>query len=80
MLFNDPDQPTQIDLILDHEGQTRIEPKFGLIWICQVEVLNWTRILIYLMPTHTTYSWNIKWQKCEGMGLNDFIFKKINEN
>ena len=28
---------------------------------------------------HTTYSWNIKWQKCEGMGLNGFIFKKRNE-
>ena len=29
---------------------------------------------------HTTYSWNIKWQKCAGIGLNGFIFKKINEN
>ena len=29
---------------------------------------------------HTTYSWNIKWQKCAGMGLNGFIFKEINEN
>ena len=29
---------------------------------------------------HTTYSWNIKRQKCAGMGLNGFIFKKINEN
>ena len=29
---------------------------------------------------HTTYSWNIKWQKCAGMGLSGFIFKKINEN
>ena len=29
---------------------------------------------------HTTYSSNIKWQKCAGMGLNGFIFKKINEN
>ena len=27
---------------------------------------------------HTTYSWNIKWQKCVGMSLNGFIFKKIN--
>ena len=26
---------------------------------------------------HTTYSWNIKWQKCAGMGLNGFIYKKI---
>ena len=25
---------------------------------------------------HTTYSWNIKWKKCAGMGLNGFIFKK----
>ena len=31
-------------------------------------------------PRHTTYSWNIKWQKCSGMGLNGFIFKKINYN
>ena len=29
---------------------------------------------------HTTYSWNIKWQKCAPMGLNGFIFKKINKN
>ena len=27
---------------------------------------------------HTTCSWNIKWQKCAGMGLNGFV--KINEN
>ena len=26
----------------------------------------------------TTYSWNIKWQKCTGMGHNGFIFKKVN--
>ena len=26
---------------------------------------------------HTTYSWNIKWQKCVRMGLNGFIFKKL---
>ena len=25
---------------------------------------------------HTTYSWNIKWQKCAGIGLNGFILKK----
>ena len=25
---------------------------------------------------HTTYSWNIKWQKCAGIGLNGFISKK----
>ena len=31
------------------------------------------------MGVHTTYSWNIKWQKCAGMSLNGFIFKKINE-
>ena len=29
---------------------------------------------------HTTYSWNINWQKCVGMGFNGLIFKKINEN
>ena len=29
---------------------------------------------------HTTYSWNIKWQKCVGMGLNGFISRKINQN
>ena len=26
---------------------------------------------------HSTYSWNIKWQKCARMGLNGFIFKKL---
>ena len=25
---------------------------------------------------HTTYSWNIKWQKCAHMGLNGFVLKK----
>ena len=29
---------------------------------------------------HTAYSSNIKCQKCAGMGLNGFIFKKINKN
>ena len=29
---------------------------------------------------HTTYSWNIKWQNCAGMGLNGFKLKKMNEN
>ena len=33
-----------------------------------------------LVTIHTTYSWNIKWQKCAGISLNDFILKKINEN
>ena len=28
---------------------------------------------------HTTYNWNIKGQKCAGMGLSDFILKKNNE-
>ena len=32
-----------------------------------------------LKVIHTTYSWNNKWQKCAGMGLNGFIFKRINE-
>ena len=26
---------------------------------------------------HTTYSWNIKWQKCARMGLNGFHIKCI---
>ena len=30
--------------------------------------------------SHTPYSRNIKWQKCEGMDLNGFILKKINDN
>ena len=34
----------------------------------------------YRLTLHTTYSWNIKWQKCAGMGLNGFILKRINEN
>ena len=29
---------------------------------------------------HPTYSKNIKCQKCGGMGLNGFMFKKINGN
>ena len=32
------------------------------------------------MTNHTTYSWNLKWQKWAGMGLNGFILKKINGN
>ena len=35
--------------------------------------------LLYI-ATHSTYNWNIKWQKSEGLGLNGFIFNKINEN
>ena len=31
-------------------------------------------------PWHTAYNWNIKCQKCAGMGLNGFIFKKIIKN
>ena len=34
--------------------------------------------LLWLL--HSTYSWNIKRQKRARMGLNGFIFKKINEN
>ena len=26
---------------------------------------------IFHIVQHTTYSWNIKWQKCAGMGLNE---------
>jgi hypothetical protein len=44
-------------------------------------VLKWNILLTTLvLAQHTTYSWHIKWQKCAGMGLNGFIFKKINEN
>ena len=45
---------------------------------------NKQRRFFYLLKkcgiVHTTYSWNIKWQKCAGMGLDGFIFRKINEN
>ena len=34
------------------------------------------QICWYLQILHTTYSWNIKWQKCTGMGFNGFVFKK----
>ena len=58
------------------------------------EIIFWGKLLFfkgcqlstYLRTTnakwglHTTYSWNIKQQKCAGMGLNGFIFKKINGN
>ena len=37
---------------LDHEGQTRIEPKFGLIWDCQVHrSFGLNPNLVHLMPT-----------------------------
>ena len=36
--------------------------------------------LIDIIYVHATYSWNIKWSKWAGKGLNGFIFKKINEN
>ena len=32
---------------------------------------------IVILLLHTTYSWNIKWQKCAGMGLNGFTFKNL---
>ena len=31
---------------------------------------------IFSYAEHTTYSWNIKWQKCAGMVLNGFMLKK----
>ena len=36
--------------------------------------------LFLIIAMHTTYRWNIKWQKCAGMGLNGFILKKISKN
>ena len=33
-----------------------------------------------ILIDHTAYNWNNKSQKCAGMGLNGFIFKKINKN
>ena len=34
----------------------------------------WVAELLFLSPNnwHTTFSWNINWQKCAGMGLNGF--------
>ena len=32
-----------------------------------------------LQPRHTTYRKNIKNEKCAGIGLNGFIFQKINK-
>ena len=32
------------------------------------------------LKNFASHSWNIKWQKCAGMGLNCFIFEKISEN
>ena len=35
----------------------------------------------YNVALHSAaYRWNIKCQKCAGMGINGFTFKKINEN
>ena len=38
------------------------------------------QIVNFVSFRHTTHSLNIKWQKCAGMGLNGFIFKKIDKN
>ena len=50
----------------------------------EFKILTKTLLLVHLFEhvhiAHTTYSWNIKWKKCASMGLNGFIFKKINEN
>ena len=35
---------------------------------------------MWWLTNHSAYSWNIKCQKCTGISLNGFIFKKINEN
>ena len=48
------------------------------------QILNFTFTLtldwwvVSITCSHTTYSWNIKWKKWTGMGLNGFIFKKVN--
>ena len=61
--------------------------------------LNWTKIKSWILdlltlfqlgrdnfyhPNHTTYSWNIKWQKCAGISgswvLNEIIQKRYPEN
>ena len=61
--------------------------KLNLKWYfpCSAFILFYSTIDRYMrgvsylwqhMRVHTTYSWNIKWQKCAGMDLNGFIFKK----
>ena len=61
-------------------------PAGEIIFIGKLLFFKGCQLSTYLRTTnakwglHTTYSWNIKWQKCAGMGLNGFIFKKINEN
>ena len=37
----------------------------------------WVSMVLY---SKKYCSRNIKWQKCTGMSLNEFIFKKANEN
>ena len=49
-------------------------------WIMLCSDMTWNEFSVWHLTLHTTYSWNIKWQKCAGMGLNGFIFKKINAN
>ena len=34
----------------------------------------------WLLPVHRGYKWIIMWQKCKGMCVNGFIFKKLNKN
>ena len=55
-------------------------PSFTLSWGPSLNHVGTLFSIFWQLGTHTTYSWNISWQKCEGMGLNGFIFKQLNEN
>ena len=64
------------------------------IWVKQIELVRLPNLMEtvvschgdhYLpIPVHTTYNWNIKWQKCAGISglwvLNAIIPKKYFEN
>ena len=61
--------------IIFHKGVSDLETCFDYLALQEEVVKTWIFSPICL---HTTYSWNIKWQKCAGAwGLNGFIFKKI---
>ena len=45
--------------------------------LTRFQIEGWLELI--RMLSHTAYSWNNKCQKCAGMGLNGFIFRKINK-
>ena len=75
--------PSKLNGCEDHQNRQNFSRNLSII---PATKFFWSRIWKSFLPRdflhacllHTTYSWNIKWQKCAGMGLNGFIFRKIN--